>query len=228
MPLVHPFLRKLITPPKPRIVGIQWSVSAGTPITITFPPYARAPGIFMLLFIVRHAGGTAGPGLPTGFTTIQNSATVAPHYRIAGKVFDGSEALTTTSAATSATSMTAIAVAISGVRTAVAASGDPVTLSTTATATSTTPNATALPAIGAGARRAPSLQIVWNAWNGSASVSEFTPGFPLNLFQNADGANGGQAISAEVNQAPMQQNPAASLLSASVVNRANILNIMGA
>jgi hypothetical protein len=124
---------------RPAIVDAMVSSNAGTPLTITLPRKRHA-GLLAVVFI-GALGGTATPGLPSGWTTMGSSASSAsiPGNQIAYKFLNGSEALTTSSASTGASAMNAICLAISGCISNVV----PQTV-TNSTGSSTTPNPTFL------------------------------------------------------------------------------------
>lgn len=106
-------LKSILSGPVPRIMSWQTFSNAGTPVTLTIP---RSPGM-LCVAIIYAAGGTATPGTPTGFTSLNAAATSAtnPGHRVAYKFLNGSEALTLTSAATGATGMIAFVMLVSGV-----------------------------------------------------------------------------------------------------------------
>lgn len=204
--------RMLLVPKKPYLLGVSTQTSTGTPITITRP--FREAGVINVAIIFRHAGGTAAPGTPTGFTTVANSTT-DPDYRVAYEYSNGSVGPTTTSSATSATSMSAICLSFKHAPNVSPGHGG------IATATSTTPDPGAI---------APTMKGVWDsyfaycAWNGSGSVT----GWPVESvegWQVAQGTNGGCAVARIPHRPQGAWNFSAFTLSASLVNRAGVLSV---
>jgi len=130
----------LSVPQRPRIVEVSRNAIGSSPITIDIP-YRRA-GILALTFI-SNSTALATAATPTGWTSLGTN-TSYPRCRIAYKFLNGSEAPTTTSAASSAIEMLALTFAIDGcissrpptatgpTRTAGVTTADPASHSTTA------------------------------------------------------------------------------------------------
>lgn len=208
--------RQLLLPKKPFLVGVTTQTSTGTPITLTLP--RRESGILVVALICRHAGGTAAPGTPTGWTSLLNT-TVDPDMRIAYKFCNGSEAPTATSGAASATSMSAIVFAFSGVHSSVA----PIQAGVVAT-TSSTPNPGASGESGFNGRN--SQYVPYAMWNGDANVIGYPDKYTIAPTTIREGANGGMA--AIMRYADVQNEDASAFtLDASVVNRAGIVGVAG-
>jgi len=213
-------LRGLFGPgQKPYVVGITTATSTGTPITMTYPDRGR--GVLTVAIIARHVGGTAAPGLPTGWSTLTN-ATVAPAYRLAYKYTDGSEGLTFTSSATSATSMSAIVYAFKG------SSTSNVVVSPAqggaATATSATPDP------GGFAQNTIDGQVYWLPyciWNGAGTVVSYPTGFCKDTATVVQSTNGGIAACGRLfpTESAFSENIGAFTISASLVNRAGSISV---
>lgn len=216
--------RVLLVPKKPYLLGVTTQTSTGTPITLTRPRYEA--GVLNIALICRHAGGTAAPGTPTGFTSL-TSSTTDPDFRLAYEFSTGSVGRTTTSSATSATSMSGIVLSFGGVHSSrIPAQGG------VATATSTSPN----PAIFSNAFTLTSGWATWLAycmWNGNGTATGFpipstgaTPGALLN-WQVAQSTNGGMAVSVAPQVPGSSADFTAFTLSASLVNRAGAIVVRG-
>lgn len=204
--------RMLLVPKKPYLLGVSTQTSTGTPITLTRP--SREAGVVNYALVVRHAGGTAAPGTPSGFSTIANSTT-DPDYRIAWEYSNGSVGPTTTSSATSATSMSGIVLSFKHVAQQTPSGGGVVT------ATSTTPNPGSITASPVGMWI---LFFAYCAWNGNASVTRW-PAETVQGWQVAQGTNGGCAVAMMPHTCIGARDFGPFTLSASVVNRAGVFGI---
>lgn len=206
--------RQLLLPKKPFLVGVTTQVATSSPITLTLP--ARQAGILLVAGIARHAGGSATPGTPTGWTVLAQS-TADPEYRFVFRFCDGTEAPTTTSAAASATSLSAIVFAFSGVH----STRLPV-VGGTNTGTSATPGAgTATYA----ERGRPWMWLQWIMWNGDGSLVSVPLKYTIRPTSVRDGVNGGQAMVARYGEA---NEPAVTFsISASLLWAANVHSVDG-
>lgn len=199
--------QQLLLPQKPFLVGATTQTSSGTPITLTLP--RREAGIGLIAFIARHAGGSATPATPSGWSSLGTS-TVDPEYRVAWKLCDGSEAPTTTSAATSATNMTAIVLAFSHFNLFTTP-----TLSAGSTGTSTVPDSVSVTP-GSGFTGGQFLYGAWAMWNGDAEVSIYPARYTVAPTTVRNGTGGGQAIVLRYGNVT-SENPGFFTLSASVL-----------
>ena len=204
--------RMLLVPKKPYLLGVSTQTSTGTPMTLTRPRYEA--GVVNYALIFRHAGGTAAPGTPTGFTNIATSTT-DPDYRQAWEYSNGSVGPTTTSTATSATSMSGIVLAFAQSANKTPTGGGVVT------ATSTTPDPGSITASPVGMWV---LFFAYCAWNGSASVTGW-PADTVQGWQVSQGTNGGCAVAMMPHTCLGTRDFGPFTLSASVVNRAGVFGI---
>lgn len=222
--MLHSAHNVLLLSKKPYLLGVSTQTSTGTPITLTRPRYEA--GVLNIALLCRHAGGTASPGIPTGFSNLISSTT-APSYRLAYEFSDGSVGPTTTSSAISATSMSAIVLSFGGVHSSrLPRQGG------AGTATSTSPN----PAAFTSAFPLSGGWVQWMAycmWNGSGTCTAFpipssgnTPGAVLN-YQVAESTNGGMAVATTPNVPGNSSDFDPFTLSASLVNRAGAIVVWG-
>lgn len=207
--------RQLLLPKRPYLLGVSTQTSTSTPITLNLSRWEA--GVLNIAFIYRHAGGTAAPGLPTGWTSL-TSSTTDPDFRLAYLFSDGSIASTATSAATSGTSFSAIVMSFGGVH----SSRIPVA-GGVATATSTTPN----PGVLSPSHTASGdwvCGIAYCAWNGNGTMTEIPGGTSGTLttrgWQVNEGTNGGCAVAITPSVPWFSWDQSSFTLSASLVNRA--------
>lgn len=102
----------ILSGPRPRVVLRQIDRVAAATISPVVP---KVSGL-LCIKIIFNWGGTAAPGIPTGFTNLSNNNATAtvPGFRVVYKFLNGSEARAIASAATASTEMTAISYLVAG------------------------------------------------------------------------------------------------------------------